>query len=244
MAPESGNGTVKPQTETVLSTSDTSSDASSNTANTTAANTSTNDASLPNDTESTSPTTSASRESGSKSTSITGKNSSRTNLGLILGVIGTLVVVGAIFGFVVWRRKQSDDDDEFDDAVANGATFAAPLSQPNVVPAKTTFASQNYIHKGNATVPPVEPASLPIAAIDFYSPSALDSSRRTDSILGGSGVSRPTDSLYSGSHISFTSSAGTTSDWGEPSESAAPNTDSDSIPSTAPSARDTTSVEF
>lgn len=169
-------------------------------------------------------TNSATRESGTPSAnSIT--SSSHSNLGLILGIVGALAVVGAILGFVLWRRNQAEDDEDddnssFNSAMGQGAAFASapapatvplPLPMPDTVPdivpfAKTTYASQNYIYQGNATVPPVESSSYPIAAIDYDSPSAIDASRRTDSILGGSGVS----------HISFADSV---SEWdGEQSQ--------------------------
>lgn len=215
--PTPAAGTVKPFTESLGS-----GDSSSDNTSTNAAATGSNSGSDDNDDEDNSPavisstsdgsTTSANRESGS-STKLT--SSSSSNLGLILGVVGALVVVGAIFGFVLWRRNQDDGDDDddrrveprepsdFDSAMGQGAAFAAAPVPAKPALAKTTYASQNYIYQGNATVPPIEPSSFPVSEIDYDSPSAIDATRRTDSILGGSGVS----------HISFTSTA-SSNDWG------------------------------
>lgn len=150
-----------------------------------------------------------------------GTESGRSNsMGLILGIVGSAVVLVAVAGFVAWKKKDDDDDSDDDDSAFSPTKPA--VNQQGGIPPSTSTATTSYTANPAYTSQPMNdahnygnqygnpyhnnhdgggyaknysnnPSTQYVAPPRYGSFSGAldiddDELRRTDSILGGSGV--------------------------------------------------------
>ncbi|KUF64480.1 hypothetical protein AM587_10017218 [Phytophthora nicotianae] len=173
---------------------------------------------------------STSDNSKSSNTQSASSGSSGSKWGLIAGIVGGTCVLVAVAGFVVWKKKQDDEDSDDEDAAFSPNKPAANRNMsalPSASSATTAYTAQsnnynnnygnkyeshydtnyssnyssNYGESGysNNYTATQYAAGAGTVPVSYGSPASIDIDddshiRRTDSILGGTGVMSSTTS--------------------------------------------------